>query len=48
LGHYYGAGSPALQTGDTVEIEFTTPPQLARHRGYEQAFLALDQLTFTL
>jgi hypothetical protein len=48
LGHYYGAGSPALQTGDTVEIEFTTPPQLARHRGYEQAFLDLDQLTFTL
>ena len=48
LGHYYGAASPALQTGDTVEIEFTTPPQLARHRGYEQAFLDLDQLTFTL
>lgn len=48
LGHYYGAGTPALEVGDTVDLEFTTPPQVARHRGYERAFLELDTLTFTL
>ncbi|MFB6362406.1 MAG: hypothetical protein ABEH59_13940 [Halobacteriales archaeon] len=48
LGHYYGAGVPPLDSGDTVELEFTTPPQIARHRGYEKAFLELEPLTYTL
>ena len=48
LGHYYGAGTPPLESGDTVELKFVTPPQGARHIGYETAFLELDALTFTL
>ena len=48
LGHYYGAGTPPLESGDDVELEFTTPPQGARHVGYETAFLDLEPQTFTL
>ncbi|MDZ7702459.1 MAG: hypothetical protein U5J98_10600 [Halobacteriales archaeon] len=48
LGHYYGAATPALEAGDEVEVEFVTPPQVARHVGYETAFLQLEPLTFTL
>lgn len=48
LGHYYGAATPPLEAGDVVEVEFVTPPQVARHIGYETAFLQLEPLTFTL
>lgn len=48
LGHYYGAATPALEAGDEVEVEVVTPPQVARHIGYETAFLQLEPLTFTL
>ena len=48
LGHYYGAATPGLEAGDEVEVEIVTPPQIARHVGYERAFMQLEPLTFTL
>lgn len=47
-GHYYGAGVPALQSGDEVEVRVETPSQVARHSGYERAFLDHEPVTFTL
>lgn len=48
VGHYYGAGVSEVQTGDEVTVSYTTPPQFARHRGYEVAFFELEDQTFTL
>jgi hypothetical protein len=48
IGHYYGAWTPMLEPGDSVDIEFVTPPQVARHIGYETAFFELEPLSFTL
>lgn len=44
LGHHYGHEA-ALGPGDTVEIEIESPPQVARHRGYETAFLDMPPVT---
>ena len=38
LGHHYGLAAE-LSPGDALELVVETPPQLARHRGYETAFL---------
>ncbi|MFC7074279.1 iron transporter [Halovenus rubra] len=44
LGHHYGlAGS--LAPGDTVELTVDSPPQVARHVGYETAFLEMESMT---
>ncbi|WP_167768612.1 iron transporter [Haloarcula amylovorans] len=48
FGHYYGAGTPPLESGDEVVVEFSTPPQGARHIGYETAFMDLESQTFTI
>lgn len=48
LSLFYGAGTPALEQGDTVSVSFNAPSQLARGLGYEEAFLALDNLEYTL
>lgn len=47
-GHYYGAGVPALEAGDEVEVAVETPSQATRHEGYERAFLSHEPVTFTL
>ncbi|GEM_PF-189152 len=41
---HYGASVPELEAGDTVTIETETPPQVARHQGYETAFLEMPLL----
>jgi hypothetical protein len=48
VGHFYGAGVPALESGDSVTVSFTTPPQFARHVGYDAAFFGLPETTFTI
>lgn len=48
VGYFYGAGVPALESGDSVTVSFTTPPQFARHVGYDAAFFGLPETTFTL
>jgi uncharacterized protein involved in high-affinity Fe2+ transport len=39
LGFHYGAPAPALDGGARVTLDLETPPQVARHEGYETAFL---------
>ena len=45
LGYHYGASVPAASDGDRVTITPTVPPQIARHDGYETAFLEMDPVT---
>jgi hypothetical protein len=47
LDYHYGAAVD-LQAGDEVELRITTPPQIARHEGYERAFLEMEPMTFTV
>ncbi|QPV62054.1 fe2+ transport protein [Halosimplex litoreum] len=48
LGHHYGAALPEpVQSGDEVTLRVGTPPQLARHEGYERAFLRMEPATIT-
>jgi hypothetical protein len=49
LGYHYGAAvEGGLSAGDEVELRVTTPPQVARHEGYEKAFLEMEPMTFTV
>jgi len=47
LGSYYGASVDDIESGDSVRIEIESPPQLARHDGYETAFMDMDPVEFT-
>ncbi|MFA1612257.1 DUF7350 domain-containing protein [Halobellus rubicundus] len=47
LGYHYGASVPGIRSADTVTITPTIPPQIARHDGYETAFLEMDAVTVT-
>jgi len=40
LGHHYGFAGD-LSAGDRLELIVESPPQVARHRGYETAFLEM-------
>lgn len=44
LGHHYGLPAD-LASGDTFDIVVESPPQVARHRGYETAFLDMQPVT---
>ncbi|WP_459194633.1 iron transporter [Halosimplex sp. J119] len=49
LGYHYGAAVPeAPRSGDEITVSVDTPPQLARHEGYERAFLQMNQVTLTV
>lgn len=47
LGHHYGLTAD-LAGGDELEITIETPPQVARHRGYETAFLDMPPVGVTI
>ncbi|MFC6952932.1 DUF7350 domain-containing protein [Halorubellus litoreus] len=47
LGYHYGASVDGLAAATAVRIETLTPPQVARHEGYETAFLDLDTVRVT-
>jgi hypothetical protein len=47
LGHHYGIAAD-LSAGDRVEIVVESPPQVARHRGYETAFLEMPPMEVEL
>jgi hypothetical protein len=38
VGFHYGVAAPDLTGEEEVTVEVTTPPQVARHEGYETAF----------
>jgi hypothetical protein len=46
--YHYGAAAPTLESGDTVRLTVTTPPQVARHEGYEEAFLRMGPMELTV
>jgi len=48
LGYHYGAAVPSVQSGDDLTLSVTTPPQVARHEGYETAFLQTEPVEITL
>ena len=49
LGHHYGAALPEpVESGDELTLSVGTPPQLARHEGYERAFLRMEPATISV
>ena len=48
LGYHYGATLPATESGDRLWLTVATPPQVARHEGYERAFLVMPDMELTL
>ena len=48
LDFHYGASLDSLESGDEVTLSVSTPPQVARHEGYERAFLEMDDVTMTV
>ncbi|WP_049898635.1 iron transporter [Halococcus agarilyticus] len=48
LGYHYGAAVDSARPGDRLTISVTTPPQVARHEGYENAFLDMSEMSLTL
>jgi len=47
-GYHYGAAVPGLASGDTIALSVSTPPQVARHQGYETAFLDMPATELTV
>jgi len=43
-GHHYGA-SVTLEPGDEFDLVVESPPQVARHQGYETAFIEMPAMT---
>jgi len=48
LRYHYGATVPTPEPGDELTLAVTTPPQVARHEGYETAFLEFSPVSLTL
>ncbi|WP_323192258.1 iron transporter [Halostella sp. PRR32] len=48
LGYHYGTPVPALSTNDELLLEVGSPPQIARHRGYQTAFMDFDDMSLAL
>ncbi|RQG89882.1 hypothetical protein EA462_07670 [Natrarchaeobius halalkaliphilus] len=45
---HYGASIADIEPGDSVTITIESPPQVARHQGYETAFLEMPPVEFVL
>jgi uncharacterized protein involved in high-affinity Fe2+ transport len=48
LGYHYGAVVDSVESGDTLDLTVAAPPQIARHEGYETAFVGMDAVSLTL
>jgi hypothetical protein len=50
LGYHYGATFPQrrLKSGDTLRLTVGVPPQIARHEGYETAFIDMPPKELTV
>jgi hypothetical protein len=48
VGLHYGTALPAAQSGDEIEMQIDSPPQAARHQGYETAFLDMPAVTVSV
>jgi hypothetical protein len=47
-GYHYGASVPTVAAGDELTVTPTIPPQVARHDGYETAFLQMNTVSVTV
>lgn len=47
-GHHYGARLTDVENGDTISIAVDGAPQVARHQGYETAFLEMEPVALTV
>lgn len=48
LGYHYGTPVSGVEAGDKLVLSVQTPPQIARHEGYETAFFQLEDISVTL
>jgi hypothetical protein len=48
LGYHYGAPVSEAKSGDRLTVTVDAPPQLARHEGYETAFLKMPPVELAL
>jgi len=48
LNYHYGAVVPDASEGDRLDVQVDTPPQVARHEGYEEAFLQMPAVSVDL
>lgn len=48
LGYHYGAVVESVAEGDSLAVEVRTHPQVARHEGFETAFLSMPAAELTL
>lgn len=48
LNYHYGATVESIETGDEITLAVDAPPQVARHEGYETAFLDMPSRTLTV
>lgn len=47
-GHHYGRSVSDVRPGDSVRIAVESPPQAARHQGYETAFFGMEPIEVTV
>ncbi|UPV76551.1 iron transporter (plasmid) [Halorussus limi] len=48
LGYHYGAAVESVQSGDSLTVTVDAPPQVARHEGYETAFVKMPKMQMTV
>ena len=48
LNYHYGNTVESIESGDEIELAIDTPPQVARHEGYETAFFDMPSKTITV
>jgi hypothetical protein len=48
LNYHYGATVESIEAGDKITLAADAPPQVARHEGYETAFLDMPSKTLTV
>jgi len=48
LGYHYGTTVERLRPGDLLTLSVDAPPQVARHEGYETAFLEMPPMALTV
>ncbi|NHN61378.1 MULTISPECIES: iron transporter [Halorussus] len=48
LGYHYGAAVDGVQSGDSLTVTVGAPPQVARHEGYETAFIEMPAMEMTV
>ncbi|SIR82636.1 Fe2+ transport protein [Haladaptatus litoreus] len=48
LDNHYGTAVEDIQSGDTLRLTVDSPPQIARHDGYETAFMEMPPMEFSV